>query len=302
MFISKISRYLKEMEDKNTLRAAIIYMLVAYFFHAVQITFFKYGHFDIVPQSLFIRSISSLILIFLFQQQQNYYPKGKTQYLIKSQLLGAIGSSIYFFGLSFISLSEAAILFSTNSIWSQLIVSCMKREHITKSRLINSIICIVGIGLVSNPTLSTEDPFMHIIGCFSILLCSIVQSFSYITMKQIGSEVSATIVTSYFHIMIIISSSLWQQYIGRFEYFTGYWFYILGFAVFTLFGQMLQFRAQTMVTYDKICNYTYSQTLYVIIIDYVLFRKILSLNGFIGGCLILFGVFKQLSEDKKLRG
>lgn len=35
MFISKISRRIKEMEDKNTLKAAIIYILVAYFFHAV---------------------------------------------------------------------------------------------------------------------------------------------------------------------------------------------------------------------------------------------------------------------------
>lgn len=50
----------------------------------------------------------------------------------------------------------------------------MKREHITKSRLINSIICIVGIGLVSNPTFSVEDPLMHIIGCLSILVCSVV--------------------------------------------------------------------------------------------------------------------------------
>ncbi|CAD8131178.1 unnamed protein product [Paramecium sonneborni] len=287
-----IFKYLKDLENKNTLRAAIIYITVAYFFHALQIKFFKYGHFNIVPQSLFLRALLCLIVIFLFQSKQKYYPK----------FLSAIGSSIYFYGLKYISISEAAILFATNSIWSQLIVSFMKREHITKSRFINSIICIVGITLASNPTINVEDPFMHIIGCLSILICSVVQSISYITMKQIGSEVSSSVVTSYYQIMIIITSSLWQQQICKFEYFTGYWFYLFGFAFFTLLGQMLQFRAQTMVTYDKICNYTYSQFLYVIIIDYVLFRKILSQNGFIGGSLILFGVFKQLSDDKKLRG
>lgn len=50
----------------------------------------------------------------------------------------------------------------------------MKGEHITKSRIINSIICILGICLVSNPNINVEDPFMHIVGCISILICSIV--------------------------------------------------------------------------------------------------------------------------------
>ncbi|CAD8110226.1 unnamed protein product [Paramecium sonneborni] len=301
MSLSHIFGYIKSLESKNSLQIAIAYILIAYFFHAVQITFYKSGHFNIVPQSLFLRSFISIIFLFLFQWKENFYPKNRTKYLLQSQTLGALGSLFYFYGINFISLSEGAILFATNSIWSQLMVSFMNGERITKSRFLNSIICIIGIVLVVNPTITVEDPFMHIIGCSCILICSVIQSLGFIIMKKIGTEVPSTITTSYFHIMVIITSSLQQQYIGRFEYFNGYFYYIAGFAVFTMLGQLIQFRAQTLVTYDKLCNYTYSQTLYIIIIDYVIFNKILSLNGIIGGSLILFGVFKQLAEDKKSR-
>ncbi|CAD8076451.1 unnamed protein product [Paramecium primaurelia] len=302
MGLSHIFGYLKSLEAKNSLHVAIAYILVAYFFHAVQITFYKSAHFTVVPQSLFLRSFFSLTFIFMFQYKENYHPKNRTRYLIQSQTLGAVGSLFYFYGINFISLSEGAILFATNSIWSQLMVSFMNRERITKSRFLNSIICIIGIVLVVNPTVTVDDPLMHIVGCLCILICSVIQSLGFIIMKKIGPEVPSTITTSYFHIMIIITSSLQQQYIGRFEYFDGYYKYIAGFSLFTMLGQLIQFRAQTLVTYDKLCNYTYSQTLYIIIIDYVIFNKILSLNGIIGGSLILFGVFKQLAEDKKSRG
>lgn len=87
-------------------------------------------------------------------------------------------------------------------------VSFMNREKITKSRLLNSIICIIGIVLIVNPTLTVDDPFMHIIGCLSILICSVIQSLGFIIMKKIGPEVPTTVSTSYFHVMVIISSSL----------------------------------------------------------------------------------------------
>jgi drug/metabolite transporter (DMT)-like permease len=38
--------------------------------------------------------------------------------------------------------------------------------------------------------------------------------------------------------------------------------------------------------------------IYIIIIDYIVFGKVLPISGFIGGACILFGVFKQFSEDK----
>ena len=62
-------------------------------------------------------------------------------------------------------------------------VSFMNSERITKSRLINSFICIIGIILVVNPTITVEDPFMHIVGCLSILICSVIQSLGFIIMK-----------------------------------------------------------------------------------------------------------------------
>lgn len=53
-------------------------------------------------------------------------------------------------------------------------VSFMNRERITKSRLLNSFICIIGIALIVNPTVTVEDPFMHIIGSLCILICSVI--------------------------------------------------------------------------------------------------------------------------------
>lgn len=61
----------------------------------------------------------------------------------------------------------------------------------------------------------------------------------------------------------------------------------------------MQFRAQSLVAYDKICNYPYSQMIYQMILDYLIFGKVTSQLGFFGGAMILFGVFKQLREDRK---
>lgn len=53
-------------------------------------------------------------------------------------------------------------------------VSFINKERITKSRLFNSIVCIIGITLIVNPTVNVENPLMHIIGCICVLWCSII--------------------------------------------------------------------------------------------------------------------------------
>ncbi|CAK93526.1 unnamed protein product (macronuclear) [Paramecium tetraurelia] len=229
------------------------------------------------------------------------YPKEKMPYIIKSQVGIGIGTLFYFYGVKLISLSEAVILFCTNSIWSQIMVSIMNKEGITKSRLFNSILCIIGVILIANPQLKSQDQLQHVIGCLCILACSIIQSYAFIIMKQIGTEIPSSVTVTYFNVIMLFLSSVQQQYVATFEYFDDYFFYSFGFSIFTLLAQVIKFRAQTMVTYDKICNYSYSQMIYIIIIDFLVFRTVMSKLCIIGALFIISGVFKQLREDRKLK-
>ncbi|CAD8193339.1 unnamed protein product [Paramecium pentaurelia] len=299
--LKKITISIKQLENTHTLQMAIAYMLIAYFFHAVQATFYKCGHFTVVPQFMFVTSFISFITLHLVQFNQNMYPKEKMPHIIRSQVGIGIGTLFYFYGVNLISLSEAVILFCTNSIWSQIMVSIMNKEGITKSRLFNSILCIIGVILIANPSFQSKDPIQHIIGCLCILICSIIQSYAFIIMKQIGTQIPSSVTVTYFNIIMLFLSSLQQQYIAKFEYFEGYFFYTLGFSTFTLLAQIIKFRAQTMVTYDKICNYSYSQMIYIIIIDFFVFHSILSINGAIGALCIISGVYKQLREDRQIK-
>ncbi|CAD8104327.1 unnamed protein product [Paramecium sonneborni] len=297
--LQNITVSIQQLENTHTQQMAIAYMLIAYLFHAIQATFYKCAHSTIVPQFMFVTSFISFIVLYFVQLNQNMYPKEQMPHIIKSQALIGIGTLFYFYGVNFISLSEAVILFCTNSIWSQIMVSIMNKERITKSRLFNSILCIIGVTLIANPSIQSQDPLQHVIGCVSILICSIVQSYAFIIMKQIGTKIPSSVTVTYFHFIMLILSSLQQQFIAQFEYFDNYFFFSLGFSIFTLLAQVIKFRAQTMVTYDKICNYSYSQMIYIIIIDYFVFRSILTIYGFIGALFIISGVYKQLIEDKK---
>lgn len=56
--------------------------------------------------------------LFTGMKDYEYFPKNNLNHIIKSQICIGIGSLFYFYGVLFIPLSEAIILFSTNSIWS----------------------------------------------------------------------------------------------------------------------------------------------------------------------------------------
>ncbi|CAD8109753.1 unnamed protein product [Paramecium sonneborni] len=218
-----------------------------------------------------------------------------------SQFFVALGASLLFYGIYFITTSEAAVINSTNAIWSQIISLIVNKEPITKSRMINTFICIIGIVLIMNPKLSQKNDMQRIIACLSVLLCSVLQAYGFIKLKQIGKEIRPTIITSYFHLAVILVMGVQHQYVTTFEYFDNYFLYILAYALFSLSGHLLQFRAQALVSFDKICNYPFSLMIYQIFFDYFLFGKILPIQGFLGGGLVVFGIFKQLQDDKKIR-
>ncbi|CAD8184110.1 unnamed protein product [Paramecium pentaurelia] len=301
MVLNNIIGRLQTLEQQNIERVSIGYILVAYFFHSLQFTTYKYAHFNILTQALFFRSFFTLIILFFGQYKYDFYPKDKVQLLFFSQLLVAIGASFLFYGIYYITTSEAAVINSTTAVWSQIISLIVNKEPITKSRMINTFICIIGIVLIVNPKLSQENDMQRIIACLSVLICSIVQAAGFSNLKQIGKDVRPTITTFYFHLAVIFVMSVQHQYVAIFEYFDHYFLYILAYALFSLSGHLLQFRAQALVSYEKLCNYPFSQMIYQIFFDYFIFGKILSIQGFLGGGLIVFGIFKQLQEDRKIK-
>ncbi|CAK89954.1 unnamed protein product (macronuclear) [Paramecium tetraurelia] len=301
MVLNNFLGRLQTLEQQNIQHVSIGYMLAACFFHSLQFTVYKYAHFTIVTQALFCRAFLTLVLLFFGQYKQDFYPKDKVHILFFSQLLVAIGASFLFYGILYITTSEAAVINSTTAIWSQIISLIVNKEPLTKSRMINTLICIIGIVLIVNPKISQDNDMKRIMGCLSVLVCSIIQAAGFSRLKQIGKDVRPTITTFYFHIATIFVMSVQHQYVAVFEYFDYYFLYILGYALFSLSGHLLQFRAQTIVSYEKICNYQFSAMIYQIFMDYFIFGKILSIQGFLGGGLIVFGIFKQVQEDRKIR-
>lgn len=72
--------------------------------------------------------------------------------------------------------------------------------------MINSIICIIGIAIIVNPSINIEDKIKHIIGSLCVVFGSFIISIGFIIMKEIGKDVPPPIITSYFHIMVILTT------------------------------------------------------------------------------------------------
>lgn len=70
--------------------------------------------------------------------------------------------------------------------------------------MINSIICIIGVTIIVNPTTNIENNITHIIGCLFVLFGCFIISIGFIIMKEIGKTVPPTIIISYLHIIVML--------------------------------------------------------------------------------------------------
>jgi drug/metabolite transporter (DMT)-like permease len=85
----------------------------------------------------------------------------------------AVGTGFVYQSLNYIPMAETIVIFQTNTIWSQFLIHLINKETITKNRLINTVVCFIGIILIVNPKFDNANSITHTIGCLLAFITSI---------------------------------------------------------------------------------------------------------------------------------
>lgn len=197
-----------------------------------------------------------------------------------------------------IPVGETTLIFQTNTLWSQFIFRLFHREPISKSRVRNSLQCLLGIYLILDVGFDSADAQVHLIGGLLAVFTCLVQGFIYLVINQIGKSVSSTVIVVHFHIQMIMACGLGWIYTEKQEVELGVYLTALIMALFSLLGHTLQYKATLAVPYNKLSVYTYSQSIGAMFMDYWLFGKVASWSGQLGGAIVLASIFLQLREDR----
>ncbi|KAI8384354.1 uncharacterized protein BYT42DRAFT_493442 [Radiomyces spectabilis] len=117
---------------------------------------------------------------------------GIRKWLLFRAIVGAIGLALFFYSLSVLSLSDATVLFFLGPTFTAILASVILNESFTLFDSFCSVLCLVGLILVSKPmflynTVTHDQTELQRIFAISCAIAgAIMSAIAYVTVRKVG--------------------------------------------------------------------------------------------------------------------
>lgn len=184
---------------------------------------------------LVIRVLAQALISFGFIMYKGYrpFPDSHVLLVFTRSIFAAGGSISFYIGLSILPLPDLTTIRYTQVVWTALLALVIFRERITYSTIIASILTLIGVVCVAQPTflfsrskafnetvseILTQNEHNRVFGMFVAVGCALSISISIVLNKKlIQKNVRQSIIMLYFLLISLIGSIIIQIYSWQFS-------------------------------------------------------------------------------------
>ncbi len=286
---------------------AIFAVLLAALCNTLMVAFVKFGTegAETIPSIIFWRSLWALfflvpIMTYFYEPKLAFFSKLKTHrigMIIFRACTGFFSIFLFFYCASKLTLTDATLLYFTIPLFVPIIAYIWKRDKIPALNWIGIGLGFVGVILVIKPSQNLFH-LASIAGLFSGIIAAIGQ----VTIHQLSSTESSGRINFYYFLftaffaLIVTLFQPEKNWLGL----TAYDY--LNFFVIGVFGLGYLYFISVALKHGPpalISSFLYTTVVYAIIIDWLIWKKVIDIMTIIGAVFVIAGAVLKFYLHKR---
>ena len=255
-----------------------------------------------ISELVFARATISIIITRFFLYKNKINPWGyQKKLLILRGLLGTIALFCIFKSLTILPIATATVIQYIYPTFTVICAFIILKEFILKRIVFSIIIGWIGIALVSQPELNTNNNVKGTILAIMIAIFgALMTSLAYICVRKLSSKEHPLVIIYYFPLVSIPLSI--PFIINDFILPIGTdWFWIIGIGVFTQIGQLCITEGLRLLPAGQATSLNYSQVIFASMWGVLIFNETLTSSIYLGGFCVLISTIISISASKTSR-
>ena len=270
-------------------RSAVAFMIASAFFFSLMSALVK--GLDRLPTSevILARTLISLVMTGIAIRRAGICPWGTARSrLILRGLFGFFGLCCFYAAIARLDLSDATVLHYLNPIFTAVFAAVFLREGLRRAHAAVLVISFLGVLFVARPSLLFGGSSLPIVGVLLGLGGAFFSAAAYTMIRSLRTEHSLVVVL-YFPLVTLPIAVPWAVF--DFVMPTGSeWWLLLGGGVTTQCAQVALTRGLSICPAGPAMNLAYSQVLFALILQALIFGVVPSGLGLIGATFIFCAV------------
>tara|TARA_Y100001960_G_C14718133_1_gene850853 strand:- start:324 stop:1220 length:897 start_codon:yes stop_codon:yes gene_type:complete len=236
------------------------------------------------------RALVSLIISYIDIKRKCLSVWGNNKPLLL--LRGAVGTlalMCVYYSVTTLPLAEATILQYVHPVFTALLGLLFLKERIQPATLICIALCLVGLGLMVQPSMTENSA--HELPLFSVMMAlvgALGSSIAYVVVRKLSQTEDSSVIIFYFPMIALPTSIalMWNDFVMPNLYMT---MMLVLVGIFTQIGQHGLTKAMQTQAAGQASAYSYVQIVFSTLIGVWLFNEIPSIWTYMGGGLIVTG-------------
>ncbi len=260
----------------------------AFFFSLMSVQVKVLGRLPIA-EIILARSVVSLILTVGGLRRLGISPWGKARgRLLLRGLFGFLGLCCFFGAIHRLDLSDATVLHYLNPILTAVFAAVALGERIRRLHLLALLCSFSGVVLVARPAFLFGTASLSTVGLGLGIGGAVFSALAYTMIRSLRTE-SPLVVVFYFPLVTLPLAIPWAAY--DFVMPSGWeWLLLLGIGVTTQLAQIALTRGLSVCPAGPAMNVAYSQVLFAVVLQALVFGVVPHALGLAGGAMIFAGV------------
>ena len=252
-----------------------------------------------ISELVFARAGISLIITRLLLFKNNINPWGHQKLLLIIRgLIGTLALFCIFKALTLLPIATATVIQYIYPTFTAICAYFILKEYVFKRIVFSIILGWLGIILVTQPEINTNNNVQESIFAISIaILGALMTSIAYIFVRKLSAKEHPLVIIYYFP-LVSIPLSL-PFIIKDFVLPTGTdWFFILGIGFFTQVGQLCITEGLRLIPASQATSLNYSQVIFSSILGWMFFQETITKEIYLGGICVLISTIISMSTTK----
>ena len=252
-----------------------------------------------ISELVFARAGISLIITRLLLFKNKISPWGhQKRLLIIRGLTGTLALFCIFKALTLLPIATATVIQYIYPTFTAICAYFILKEYVFKRVVFSIILGWLGIILVTQPEINTNNNVQESIFAISIaILGALMTSIAYILVRKLSAKEHPLVIIYYFP-LVSIPLSL-PFIIKDFVLPTGTdWFFILGIGFFTQVGQLCITEGLRLIPASQATSLNYSQVIFSSILGWMFFQEGITKEIYLGGICVLISTIISISTPK----
>ncbi|MFT7579824.1 MAG: drug/metabolite transporter (DMT)-like permease [Myxococcota bacterium] len=235
---------------------------------------------------VFFRSVVGLILSVWMIRRHGLSPWGVNKpILILRGLLGFSGLLCFFYALTKLPLADAAVIMSTNPIWTAILAAVFLRERLSPRVLLASVAAFIGVTMVARPDFlfgeATSGTGLPLFAVAIALLGAVSAAGAYVCVRQLRRTDHALVVILFFPLIAAPGSipTMWDNAVWP---DAGQWLLLIAIGVVVQIAQVFLTRGLHSEPAGRATAVSYVQVVFAYLWGLLLFNEVptpLSIGG-----------------------